>query len=144
MLDTGAFHEDLRRCDTVDVGSDRSFGIVFAVVFAVIGFFPLVGDGEARIWALVLAGGILLAAVAAPGFLHPANRLWFRFGRLLHRIVTPLILGFIFFSTVTPTGWLMRLFGNDPMNLRFEPETPSYWIRRDPPGPAPDTMKNQF
>ncbi|MBE0532455.1 MAG: hypothetical protein IH626_16645 [Rhodospirillales bacterium] len=144
MAETGAFHENLKRGETVEVGSERSFGIVFAVVFAIIGLFPLVGDGGVRIWALAVAGGILLAALAAPRLLRPANRLWFRFGGLLHRIVTPLILGLIFFSTVTPTGWLMRLFGKDPMNLRFEPEAPSYWIRRDPPGPAPDSMKYQF
>lgn len=144
MADTGAFHEDLKRTETVEAGSERAFGIVFAVVFAVVGLLPLLGGSTVRPWALMLAGGFLLAAAAAPRVLRPANRLWFRFGRLLHGIVTPLVLGFIFFVTVAPTGWLMRLFGKDPLSLRFEPDAPSYWIRRDPPGPAPDTMKNQF
>ena len=144
MEDTGALHEDLRRTADVKAGSERSFGIVFAAVFAAIGLWPLAGDGGVHWWALVVAALILAAALVAPRVLEPANRLWFRFGRLLHGIVTPLILGLIFFSTVTPTALLMRLTGKDPLALRFEPGKPSYWIRREPPGPAPDTMKNQF
>jgi len=144
MTDIGALRESPRRADAVEAGSERGFGFVFSAVFAVVGLWPLTGGGAVRMWALGLAGGFLLAALAAPRLLRPANRLWFRFGQLLHGIVTPVVLGIIFFVTVVPTGWLMRLFGKDPLNLRFEPEAPSYWIRRDPPGPEPDTMKNQF
>jgi len=144
MTDIGALRESPRRADAVEAGSERGFGFGFSAVFAVVGLWPLTGGGAVRMWALGLAGGFLLAALAAPRLLRPANRLWFRFGQLLHGIVTPVVLGIIFFVTVVPTGWLMRLFGKDPLNLRFEPEAPSYWIRRNPPGPEPDTMKNQF
>lgn len=144
MADRGTLHEDLHRSQSDEAGSERSFGIVFAVVFALVGLLPLVHGGAIRPWALIVAGAFLVVALAVPRVLRPANRLWFRFGRLLHGIVTPVVLGLVFFSTVTPTALILRLTGKDPMTLRFEPERQSYWIRRDPPGPPPETMKNQF
>lgn len=144
MVDRGTLHEDLQRSQSGEAGSDRSFGIVFAVVFAIVGLLPLVHGGTIRPWALVIAGAFLVVALTVPRILKPANQLWYRFGRLLHGIVTPVILGLMFFSTVTPMALIMRLMGKKPLALRFEPERQSYWIRRDPPGPAPETMKNQF
>ena len=79
-----------------------------------------------------------------PQTLHPLNRLWLALGRLLHKIVGPLVMGFIFFATVTPTGWIMRLLGKDPLSLRRRPELETYWIRRGPSQPESETMKNQF
>ena len=139
-----AIHENYGRSGEIVVGSDRSFGVVFAVVFALIGGFPLLSGGALRVWALVVAGVILVIALAAPKVLHPANRLWMRFGQLLHRIVTPVILAFVFVSTVVPTALVMRLMGKDPMHLKFAPRSNSYWIKRKTDEPAPDTMRNQF
>ena len=139
-----AVHENFQRSGEVEVGSDRSFGVVFAIVFALIGAVPLVGGGALRLWALAVAGVILVIAIAAPKILQPANRLWMRFGQLLHRIVTPVILAFVFISTVMPTALVMRLMGKDPMHRKFEPQSSSYWIKRQACEPAPDTMKNQF
>jgi len=128
----------------VQMGSERSFGIVFAVVFALIGVWPLKAGGDLRLWALGLAVAFLAVAFVAPGLLKPLNLLWFKFGLLLHKIMTPLIMGLLFFLTVTPVGMLMRATGKDPMRLKRDPTAATYWISRDPPGPKPDSMKNQF
>ena len=144
MSEPSQLHEDFAREAKVEGSSDRSFGIVFAVVFAIIGLWPLLGSGQVRIWALGIAVAFILAALARPGLLAPLNRLWTRFGLLLHKVVSPLIMGMLFYLTVTPIGLLMRAFGKDPLRLRPNPDAASYWIERDPPGPAPETMKNQF
>ena len=137
-------HEDLSREREEKAGSDRSLGLVFAAVFAIIGLLPLWGGGTVRMWALGVAGVFVSVALVAPPLLRPLNQAWFRFGQLLHRFVSPLILGLLFFSTVVPTGILMRLTGKDPLRLRFDPAAASYWIPRQPPGPDPKTMRQQF
>ncbi|MDP6390627.1 MAG: SxtJ family membrane protein [Alphaproteobacteria bacterium] len=144
MTDRDSMHEDLARHHAVETSSDRSFGLVFAAVFAVIGLWPLVDGGAPRWWAIGVAAAVAAAAALRPAVLAPLNRLWTRFGLLLHRIVNPLVMGLLFFLVVTPTGLLMRLFGKDLLRLRRDAAAASYWIERDPPGPAPDTMKNQF
>jgi hypothetical protein len=141
---TSSTHESLTEKTTVAVGSDRSFGVVFAVVFAIVAVFPLWSGGAVRIWALGAGAAFLAAALAVPRALRPLNLLWFRFGLLLHRIVSPLVMGLLFFVTVTPVGLLMRASGKDPMRLKRDPAAASYWIPRQPPGPAPGSMKNQF
>lgn len=139
-----AAHEDLDRREEIRGSGDRAFGLVFTVVFAVVGLLPLLGGARVRGWALALSGLFLAAALLRPGVLAPLNRAWTRFGALLHRVVSPLVLAFLFYGVVTPTGLLARAFGKRPLALRFEPDAESYWIPREPPGPAPETMKNQF
>jgi len=117
---------------------------VFAVVFAVVAASPLFFGGGLRWWSAAVAAVFLAAAFAAPRVLAPLNRLWHRIGMALHGIVTPVIMGILFFLTVMPTGLIMRLFGKDPLRLRFDAEAKSYWIQREPPGPEPDSMRNQF
>jgi hypothetical protein len=126
------------------MGSERSFGLVFAVVFAIVGFWPLKGGGDVRLWALGFALCFMLVALTVPRILRPLNLIWFKFGMALHRMVSPVVMGLMFFSTVTPVGILMRASGKDPMRLKRDPKASSYWIERTPPGPAPETMKNQF
>jgi len=125
-------------------GSERGFAVVFTVVFVLVGLWPLLSGGPARTWALLIAAAFLLAGFAAPGILAPLNRLWFRFGMALGRIVSPIVMGIIFFGTVMPTGLLMRLFRKDVLRLRFDPAAESYWIPRDPPGPSAESLKQQF
>ncbi|MCG8512003.1 MAG: SxtJ family membrane protein, partial [Rhodospirillales bacterium] len=125
------FHEDLNRTHSAETGSNRAFGVVFAVVFAVIGLFPLTNGGLPRWWALVLASVFLVAAVVAPNALTPLNRLWMRFGGLLQRIVTPVILGIVFFAVVTPIGILLRVLKKDVIPLKFEQDRKSFWIERE-------------
>ena len=144
MTKEPALHEDFGRSDGVKVGSERAFGLVFAAVFALIGLFPLWNGAPVRLWALVVAAGFAAAAALIPRSLRPLNLLWFRFGMLLHKVVSPIVMGLLFYATVTPTALLMRLFGKDPLRLRFDRSAKSYWIARVPPGPAPDTMRYQF
>jgi hypothetical protein len=124
--------------------SDRSFGLVFAGVFTLIGLWPLVHALTPRWWALGLAIAFALTAVIRPDILHPLNRGWLALGLLLHKIVSPLVMGLIFFLCVTPTAWIMRLRGKDVLSLSRRPDLASYWITREPQPPDTETMKRQF
>lgn len=130
--------------EAVEVSSDRSFGLVFTVVFALIGFWPLFGGGPVRLWALALSAAFLLTALAWPTVLAPLNRLWFRFGLLLHRIVSPIAMGIIFFGAIMPMGLAMRALGKRPLRLDLDPDAKSYWIPREPPGPEAKSMSDPF
>lgn len=141
---TMSTHEDLIRSDDVKGSSNRSFGVVFAVVFAVIGLWPLIGAGPVRLWALAVSLVFLLLAFIAPKTLAPLNRLWLKFGLLLHKVVNPVIMAVMFFLVITPTALVVRLIGKRLLQTSFDREAASYWIERDPPGPDPADMQNQF
>ena len=137
-------HESYDRPEEIQGSSNRSFGLVFAGFFAIVGLFPLVAGGPIRYWALLTGAVFLLLGLALPSVLGPLCRLWMKFGQLLHRIVSPIVLGIMFFLVVTPIGLLMRLAGKDPLRLKFDREAGSYWIAREPPGPAPESLRDQF
>ena len=137
-------HESFDRELVTEGSSDRSFGLVFAGFFALVALWPLVHKHPLRTWALYTGAAFLLLALAAPGILHPLNRLWTRFGRLLSKITNPIVTGLMFYLIFTPAAVLFKILGKDLLRLRFEKASPSYWIVRDPPGPAPETMSNQF
>lgn len=137
-------HESFQREDDTPTSSNRSFGLVFAVVFALIGLFPLLHGASVRTWSLGVGGVFAIAAVAFPAMLAPLNRLWMKFGRLLHRFVSPIVLGLLFFVVITPMGLAMRMLGKDPLKLRADTQSKSYWIDRTPPGPRPDSFIDQF
>lgn len=139
-----SIHEDFGRHSEVKSSSDRSFGLIFSVVFAVVGLLPLMDGGRLRWWALAIAIILAVIAFAVPQVLAPVNRLWHRFGLLLNRIAAPLAIGLVFYLAVTPTGLIMRALGNDLLRLKRDTSVGSYWIKRDPPGPAPDGMSRQF
>jgi len=139
-----ATHEDLSRIHEVKASSNRSFGWVFTAVFLIIGLWPLLHSGAPRWWSLIVAALFMLITLVAPALLALPNRLWLRFGLLLHRIISPIVLAFLFYVVVTPTGILMRVFGKDTLRLRRDDEHDSYWIKRDPPGPKPDSLNHQF
>ncbi|RAU23532.1 hypothetical protein CU669_00030 [Paramagnetospirillum kuznetsovii] len=128
----------------VEMGSDRSFGLVFAAVFAIVCLLPLKSGEEPRLWAGLVAAAFLVVSFAAPKLLKPLNKLWFLVGMALHHVVTPVVMGLLFFVTVTPIALIMRLMGKDPLRLKRDDAAASYWILRDPPGPAPETMRRQF
>ncbi len=144
MAESKAFHEDFGRGDEPKAGGERGFGIVFACVFAVIGFWPLWDDGAIRLWALIAAGVFAAAGLFAPALLRPLNRVWFLFGMALHKVVNPVVMGLLFYATITPMALVMRLMGKDPLRRRFDPEAKSYWIERRPAGPEPQSMRRQF
>ena len=97
-----------------------------------------------RWWAMVIAAAFLFAGLALPRILRPLNSVWLRFGLLLHRITSPIILAMLFYLTVLPTGLVMRALGKDLLRLRFDRNARSYWIERSPPGPEPESLRNQF
>ena len=137
-------HEDLNREEHIEGSSDRSFGFVFAVVFVVIAAWPLLSGGGVRWWSAAIAGAFALVAVAMPTLLAVPNRLWMKFGLLLGKIVSPIALGILFYGAFSPLGVVMRLFGKDPLRLKLDAQAQSYWIAREPPGPPPQSMTNQF
>ena len=124
----------------VKIGSNRSFGIVFCIVFLIIALYPLTNIGEIRIWALIISICFLILGLIKSTFLTPLNKLWFKFGIFLGKIISPLVMGIIFFLVVTPIAILMRLLGKDLLNLKFSNNN-TYWIEKNEPK---SKMKNQF
>jgi hypothetical protein len=137
-------HEDLAREDDVVGPSDRGFGLTLAAVCGVVGVVRLTLGHSYAEWWLAAAALLLALAFGWPAALAPLNRLWLRLGLVLYKVMNPLVMGLVFFTTVVPIGLVLRALGKDPLRLRREPGAASYWIRREPPGPEPDTMKQQF
>ncbi len=127
-------HKDIK------IGSNRSFGFVFFVVFLLISIYPFIKDGNIRLWSLIISIIFLFLGFLNSNLLSPLNKLWFRFGLFLGKIISPIIMGIIFFLVVTPIAIIMRLFKKDILNLKFK-ENNTYWI--DKTGPK-SKMKNQF
>ena len=136
--------EDIRRHSAEEASSNRVFGLVFSGVFFVIGLGPMLFGHRIHAWSLVLAAVFGIVALIAPALLAPLNRLWMRLALLLHKIVSPVVLGIMFFLVITPMGLVMRLVGKDPLRLRWDAGVNSYWIDRIPPGPPPETFVDQF
>ena len=126
--------------DEIKIGSNRSFGIVFFVVFLIIATYPLIKGDELRLWSLIISIVFLFLGLVNSKILNPLNKLWFKFGIFLGKIISPLVMGIIFFLVVTPIGLLMRLLNKDLLNLNFNNNT-SYWIEKTEPE---SKMKNQF
>ena len=126
--------------DDIKISSNRSFGIVFFIVFLLIALYPLINQGEFRLWSLIISFIFFILGILNSKILTPLNKLWFKFGIFLGKIVSPIIMGIIFFFVVTPIGVLMRIFGKDILNLKYN-NNKSYWI--DKTGPK-SKMKNQF
>ena len=126
--------------DEIKISSNRSFGIVFFIVFLLIALYPLLKDNDLRIWSLLISFIFLALGLINSKILTPLNRLWFKFGLLLGKFISPLIMGIIFFIVVTPIGIIMRLLKKDLLNLKYNKKE-TYWI--DKSGPK-SKMKNQF
>jgi hypothetical protein len=129
----------------VEIGSDRSFGFVFAAAFCVVAFSPLLrGRDGVRWWAVAVAVGFFVLALAMPSLLHRPKLLWFRLGSAIHRVMSPVVMALIFVGAIVPVGVLARLCGKDFLRLRREPEAESYWLQRRPPGPEGTSLRDQF
>ena len=126
--------------DEIKISSNRSFGIVFFIVFLLIALYPLLKGNDLRIWSLIISFIFLALGLINSKILTPLNRLWFKFGLLLGRFISPIIMGIIFFVVVTPIGIIMRLLKKDLLNLKYNKKE-TYWI--DKSGPK-SKMKNQF
>jgi len=126
--------------DDIKIGSNRSFGIVFFVVFLIIATYPLINGDELRLWSLIISIIFLFLGLVNSKILNPLNKLWFKFGIFLGKIISPLVMGIIFFLVVTPIGLLMRLLNKDLLNLKFNNNN-TYWIEKTEPK---SKMKNQY
>ena len=127
--------------DEIKISSNRSFGLVFFVVFLLIAVHPLTNSEEIRIWSIIVSFIFLILGLLKSKFLSPLNILWFKFGVFLGKIVSPIIMGVIFFLVVTPIGLLMRLFGKDVLNLKLKKKKRTYWIEKSG---YKSKMNNQF
>ena len=126
--------------DDIKISSNRSFGIVFFIVFILIAFYPLINQGEIRIWSVLISLLFLILGIINSKILTPLNKVWFKFGIFLGKIISPIVMCLIFFLVVTPIAFLMRMLKKDLLNLKFSKNN-SYWVEKTDPK---STMKNQF
>ena len=124
----------------IKIGSNRSFGLVFFIVFLLISIYPIFNEGSIRLWSLLIAAIFLILGLLNSKLLTPPNKVWFKFGLILGKFISPIVMGVIFFGVVTPISFLMKVFGKDLLNLKYN-NKPSYWIEKN--GPK-SKMKNQF
>ena len=126
--------------DDIKISSNRSFGIVFFIVFLLIALYPLTYSQDVRIWSVIISIIFLVLGLFNSKILTPLNKLWFKFGIFLGKIISPIIMGIIFFLVVTPIGILMKILKKDLLNLKYNNDE-SYWIEKNEPK---SKMKNQF
>ena len=137
-------HENLDKEEEVKVSSDRSFGIVFTLVFLAVGIW-VVSGGQSKGWFFFVGAALfLVVAIARPSILGPLNRAWAKFGLLLGQVFNPLLLGVVFFLVVTPIAVALRLLGKDSLHLKSKPDLKSYWMDRSPASPKFGSMTKQF
>jgi hypothetical protein len=138
-------HETVASFRKVTLGSNRKFGLAFGALFAILGLWPLFHQSGSPKWGLLaLSTAVLAVALLRPHWLMPLNRGWFKLGLALNRIVGPVVMAMLFFGAVVPLGWFLRRKGEDLLRLKMKPQAGTYWIEREPPSPAPDSMKKQF
>lgn len=120
--------------------TNRNFGIVFSIVFLIIAIYPLISSGDIRIWSLIVSIFFLFLGIFNSNLLSPLNKLWMKFGIFLGNVISPIIMGIIYFLVVTPIGILLRLFRKDVLRLKND-DSNTYWIKKDNMN---NDMKNQF
>ena len=125
----------------IKMNSNRNFGLVFFIVFLILGLWPITNGEEIRIWLILLAFIFLILGIMESKLLSPLNRLWFKFGIMLGAIVAPIVMGAIFFIVVTPIGIVMSIIGKDLLNKKHDKKKETYWIKRIKPI---GSMKRQF
>ena len=137
-------HESFERKAAAHPPSERSFAWVFTACFAALALWPVWRGRPVRWWGLGVALLVFLAGLVRPSVLRIPNLIWFRFGTLLNRIISPVVTSLMFFLVFTPFALILRMAGKDLLRLRRDPAAASYWIERDPPGPPPASMVEQF
>ena len=125
----------------IRINSNRSFGVVFFFFFLIISLWPLVNENPLRVWAIFIAIIFLILGLMNSKLLTPLNRLWFKFGILLGSIISPIVMGIVFFAVITPIGFIRKIMGKDSLNNKYDNKKKSYWINRDK---SKSTMKQQF
>ena len=137
-------HAKLISRSDVKLGSNRVFGLFFTVVFIAIGLWPLIDHSPVKVWSLFIAFLLLLISILKPNLLKPITLKLVEVGRLLNILTSLVVMGLLFYVTITPIAFLIRFFGKRPLCLEFDKIAESYWIQRIPPGPKPDNMKTQY
>ncbi len=130
----------MKNTEKITLPSNKSFGLVFFIVFLIISLYPLINGQSFRLWSLIISLIFLVLGLLNSKFLAPLNKVWFKFGLFLGKIISPIVMGIIFFLVVTPTGLIMRILGKDLLNLKYN-KNKSYWIEKT--GPK-SKMNNQF
>lgn len=137
-------HEQLRSFESVSPGSDRSFGLIVGGILTVIGVYQNFRESD-LFWFFVVPGVVLIVlALVKPASLHSANQAWTRLGIVLGKVVTPIVMFLVYALSIVPTGLILRVFGKNLLQLKRNEATDSYWIVRDPPGPLPESFREQF
>jgi hypothetical protein len=137
-------HEDYSRAHPRQLSSERSFGFIFGGFLLLVGLIPILRGHPLRPWAVGFSVVFFVVALVRPLLLRPLNRLWAEVGVRLNQIVNPIVTGLMFFALFTPTAWLSRLAGRDPLRIRCSPNEQSYWIQRNPASEGSDGMRHQF
>ena len=127
--------------EKIKIGSNKSFGIVFSIIFLLIALYPLIKSSDIRFWSLLISAIFFFLGLINSFILTPLNKLWFQFGLILGKIFSPIIMGIIFFFVVTPIGLLMKILKKDLINLKFNNQIKTYWIEKNDPK---SKMSNQF
>ena len=127
--------------DKIKISSNRSFGLLFFVVFLIVSLWPLTHEGSIRIWSVIISAVFLILGLINSRLLTPLNVLWFKLGMILGAIISPIVMGIVFFLVVTPTGFILRIMGKDLLNKKYDKEKETYWIKREA---SIGTMKRQF
>ena len=125
----------------IKMSSNRNFGLVFFIVFLILGLWPIKNEEEIRIWLVIISLIFLILGMVKSKLLTPLNHLWFKFGIILGAIVAPIVMGVVFFLVVTPIGIVMKLIGKDLLNKKHNKKKETYWIKRKT---SPGSMKRQF
>ena len=130
----------MNNINSKSISSNKSFGIVFFVVFLIVALYPLLENESVRLWSIILSAIFLILGMLDSKFLTPLNKIWFKFGILLGSIVSPIVMGVVFFAIVTPTSIIMKVLGKNLLNLKKDNKK-TYWIARSK---IKSKMKNQF
>ena len=136
-------HETVRQADVIEPGSDRSFGLIVGGILAAIGVYQYFSGSSLFAWFLLPGAVLVLLGLVRPAVLHPLNIAWMHLGLLLGRIVTPVVMFLVFAVSVVPIGLILRIMGKDPLRLK-RGAAGTYWIERTPPGPAAESLEDQF
>ena len=127
--------------EKIKISSNRSFGLLFFVVFLIVSLWPLTHEGSIRIWSVIISAVFLILGLINSKLLAPLNLFWFKLGMILGAIISPIVMGIVFFIVVTPIGLILRIMGKDLLNKKYDKEKETYWIKRDT---SIGTMKRQF
>ena len=133
--------QDLRSHHSIESSNERSFGIVFAIFFAILSIYPVINKKDINLYLLILSIIILMIGIFKPSLLYYPNKIWFKFGIFLGKIVSPLVMGIIFFFTVTPTGMIMKLLKKDLLKKKLDVKVRTYWVKKNK---YTGSLRNQF